>query len=184
VWSPFNPLRRQLPTRVHYFFFFSLSYPHTATFLDYTSLSHWTAVSLPPARAPPSRRPPSLYNLSLLTVLQPPDFSTMPIPRVKSRVRFQGTKKAKHHNGKTAQRRPARTVYGDTLNLTFVGDVHENESLFAKKWVPSTDELGDALCSNLSSSLTASKAASIQKAVLDSPSSSACQHLEWLQGRQ
>jgi hypothetical protein len=164
------------------FFFFSLSYPNTATFLDYTSLSHWTAVSLPPARAPPSRRPPSLYNLSLLTVLQPSDFSTMPIPRVKSRVRFQGTKKAKHHNGKTAQRRPARTVYGDALDLTFVGDVRDNESLFAKKWVPSTDELGDALCSNLSSSLTASKAASIQRAVLDSPSSSACQHLEWLQG--
>ena len=159
---------------------FTVSYPkvnHTASLFG---ISSYTRGQLPTPIHSLERR---LHrDSSLSTSLQPPEHFTMPIHRVKSLIRYQGPKKnTNHHNGGVAQRRPMRTVYSIVSSSTLVENVRGGELVFAKKSVRSIDELGDALRSNLSSSLDAVRAAIVQEDVTEYSPSPTCQHIERLQ---
>ena len=106
----------------------------------------------------------------------------MPLHKVKSRVRFQiPKKKVKQDDGGKAQCKLERTVFGGASESTLVKGLVDDEPLFAKKRVPSTDELGDVLRSNLSSSLAAAKAYEALQDTGKSLPSPTCQHIERLQ---
>lgn len=76
----------------------------------------------------------------------------------KSRIRFQGRKKkAKQDDLEEKQHKPVCTVHSGASGLVVGVNMITDEPLFAKKRVPSTDELGALLRSNLSSSLAAAK---------------------------
>lgn len=106
----------------------------------------------------------------------------MPIRKVKSRVRFQPQQKqVKRDHGAKAQSKPTRTVYGGTSGSTVVDDVVHGKPSFEKKRVRSTDELGNLLHSNLSTTLAAVKASTTQQNTINSPFSPEIQHIEQLQ---
>lgn len=97
------------------------------------------------------------------------------MPVYKSRVRFQRRIKNKHKkdNGRQAQRKPLKTSHvGDSESTLFEGvdeDIVEEGFMFSKKRVPSTDELGTLLRSELSFSLAAAKTSTDQKDRRQSP---------------
>lgn len=104
----------------------------------------------------------------------------MPIHRVKSRVRFQGpSKKPKHADNGKPQYKRMRTVFNVSLQSPPFSKVVD-EALFKKKRVPLTEEFGDLLKSNLSSSLAAEKAYTEQQRVQYSPPSPNCQYFEYV----
>ncbi|KAJ4339054.1 hypothetical protein N0V87_003489 [Didymella glomerata] len=106
----------------------------------------------------------------------------MPLHRVKSRVRFQGpSKKIKHDDGGNPQYKPTRTVFDAAPQSPLFRNMGE-ENWFKKKRVPSTEELGGLLKSNLSSSLAAEKAFLEQQRTQYSPPSPVFQHFEHVQG--
>jgi len=105
----------------------------------------------------------------------------MPLHRVKSRVRFQGPgKKTKQGDGGKGQCKPTDTIFDGAPRTPLFSNMVD-ETLFKKKRVPSTDELGDLLRSNLSSSLAAEKAYLEQQRAQCSPPSPVCQYIEQLQ---
>lgn len=105
----------------------------------------------------------------------------MPLYRVKSRVRFQGhPKKIKQGAGGKAQSKPTRTVF-DAASQAPLSSNMVDEDLSKKKRVPSTEELGDLLKSNLSTSLAAEKAYFEQQRAQCSPPSPRRQHFEHVQ---
>ncbi|KAF1360272.1 hypothetical protein EJ07DRAFT_155255 [Lizonia empirigonia] len=82
----------------------------------------------------------------------------------KSRIRFQGRKKkAKQDDLEEKQHKPVCTVYSGASGLVVGGNMITDEPLFTKKRVPSTDELGALLRSNLSSSLAVAKASTTKE---------------------
>ncbi|KAJ8114800.1 hypothetical protein OPT61_g3410 [Boeremia exigua] len=104
------------------------------------------------------------------------------IHRVRSRVRFQVfTKKVKQGDDKKAQRKPTIRILGSAQEWISIHNTVEDEPLFAKKRVRSTDELGDLLRSNISSSLSAAKTGEAQQDVGKASPSPAHQHIERLQ---
>lgn len=83
----------------------------------------------------------------------------MALHRVRPRIRFQGhAKKTQQDAQHQMQDNIVRNAAGATQKITLVGSAMDNAPLYVKKRVPSTHELGDALRSNLSSSLATSKA--------------------------
>lgn len=106
----------------------------------------------------------------------------MPVPKTKSRVRFQSVpKKVKQSGGIAAQRKPIRTVFGSPPEFMLVGDGVNDAQLFARKRVPSTDETGSLLQSNLSSALSARKAHEAQQGPAKLPPSRPGRRIERLQ---
>ena len=84
----------------------------------------------------------------------------------------------KHGDGGTSQYKPTRTVFDAVPRSSLFEDMAD-EDLFKKKRVPSTEELGDLLKSNLSSSLAAQKVYIQEQSGRYSPPSPACQHFEY-----
>ncbi|KAF1929766.1 uncharacterized protein M421DRAFT_129111 [Didymella exigua CBS 183.55] len=105
----------------------------------------------------------------------------MPFHRVKSRVRYQGPgKKAKQGNLGKTHFKPTRTIFDGATRSPLFNDMVD-ETTFEKKRVPLTDELGDLLRSNLSTSIAADEAHIEQQSAQYSPPSPDCQHIEQLQ---
>ncbi|KZM23134.1 uncharacterized protein EKO05_0008247 [Ascochyta rabiei] len=88
----------------------------------------------------------------------------------KPRVRFQWqSKKGKRDDAGKAQREPVRTIHVGNPETTLFEGIGE-ASLFARKRVPSVDELGTILRSNLSTSLAAARASSVKHSATYPPS--------------
>lgn len=68
-------------------------------------------------------------------------------------------------NGRKTQPKPVRTVFGGSPQFILVEGEVNKESLFTKRRVPSTDELGSLLHSNLGSTLAAAKAYEAQQEI-------------------
>lgn len=105
----------------------------------------------------------------------------MPIHRIESRARFQGpSKKTKHCDGAKPQYKPTHNVV-DIVPRSLLREDMVDEELFKKKRVPSTGELGNALKSNLRSSLAAEKAYLEQHNGQDSQPLLVRQHFDYVQ---
>lgn len=93
----------------------------------------------------------------------------MALHRVKSRVRFQNlTKKTKREVGHNAQGKSTRIVIGGAPERALTESPVCKEPSFAKKRVPSKDELQN-LCSNLSACIAAAKAHRAQQSPCKAP---------------
>lgn len=104
----------------------------------------------------------------------------MPLHKAKSRVRFQRSGlQVKQGGDRRAQNKPTRTNLENTSRSAILGHAVD-ETLFERKDVPSTDELGSLLHSALSTSLAAEKASLKQQDEQCSPSLPSDQFLEQL----